>query len=523
MSGHRGSAHGVEGAVVRGRAETHEHPSAQAESGQGIADALFRLRRYGPDGLPEVLEGRSLVVADAGQVVVDGLGFGLHGSCSSTCTSNEAPGNRQPVSWHPSCRGTGAYSDATRVQQGRSSWTVVGRRTARRAVASTTVTAGALRRAPQPAAVPEADLADQPWAHAGRPACRGSSAPAAGGHAVRRQADHRRGRPPGAGAGRPRQPAVTGWPAGGLTIWLVAAGHRVRAGGAVRRAGAGRLADRLAPLGAVHQRHQRAPDGARRDARPRGLRGQRAAGPARSRAPADHGPHDPDEPALRPGPGHGDHRQLRGRAASSTRPGSSRSWWWPWCRHSWARRISTRRATRSTTRGRRSGASSTTSGRPGASVETAKEVKIFGLSAFLIERYRALADELLSRPTAGWRRAARAGAACSPRSARRATTSPTPTSPGERCSGAFTIGDLTFLVRLVPAPAQSARGPADRLLPGGRTGAVPRRSLLLLRDRAGDRLAARTRGRSRRRSAQGSRSRTWASAIPAPSAGRCAI
>ena len=44
----------------------------------------------------------------------------------------------------------------------------------------------------------------------------------------------------------------------------------------------------------------------------------------------------------------------------------------------------------------------------GASVETAKEVKIFGLSAFLIERYRALADGFyvanrkLAMRRAGW-------------------------------------------------------------------------------------------------------------------------
>src|SRR6185436_7083191 len=44
----------------------------------------------------------------------------------------------------------------------------------------------------------------------------------------------------------------------------------------------------------------------------------------------------------------------------------------------------------------------------GASVETAKEVKIFGLNAFLIERYRALADVIyeenrrLAARRAGW-------------------------------------------------------------------------------------------------------------------------
>ncbi len=47
----------------------------------------------------------------------------------------------------------------------------------------------------------------------------------------------------------------------------------------------------------------------------------------------------------------------------------------------------------------------------GASVETAKEVKIFGLNAFLIERYRAAGRRASTRPTAGSRSAALAGAA----------------------------------------------------------------------------------------------------------------
>ncbi len=66
-----------------------------------------------------------------------------------------------------------------------------------------------------------------------------------------------------------------------------------------------------------------------------------------------------------------------------------------------------------------------------ASVETAKEVKIFGLNRWLIEHYRRLADGFY----AANRRLAcggRAGAACSPPSARSATTSPTPTSSGGR-------------------------------------------------------------------------------------------
>ena len=59
----------------------------------------------------------------------------------------------------------------------------------------------------------------------------------------------------------------------------------------------------------------------------------------------------------------------------------------------------------------------------GASVETAKEVKIFGLGDFLIERYRALAERFYAENRELAQAAAPAGAACSPRSARSATTS----------------------------------------------------------------------------------------------------
>ena len=64
-----------------------------------------------------------------------------------------------------------------------------------------------------------------------------------------------------------------------------------------------------------------------------------------------------------------------------------------------------------------------------ASVETAKEVKIFGLNGFLIDRYIRLATDFYAA-NRGWRCAAPAGAACSPRSAPSATTWPMPTSSG---------------------------------------------------------------------------------------------
>ena len=76
--------------------------------------------------------------------------------------------------------------------------------------------------------------------------------------------------------------------------------------------------------------------------------------------------------------------------------------------------------------------------------------------------------------------------------------------------------------RLVPAPAQPARRPAHRVLAGGRTGALPRRPVLVLRDRAGDRLAAESASVPGADPRAGSRSRTSASATRAPSAGRCA-
>jgi ATP-binding cassette subfamily B protein len=73
-------------------------------------------------------------------------------------------------------------------------------------------------------------------------------------------------------------------------------------------------------------------------------------------------------------------------------PGSSPCWSWPSCRLSWAKLISTRKVIPLTTR--------TPERREldyvrqtGASVETAKEVKIFGLNAFLIGRYRELAEK----------------------------------------------------------------------------------------------------------------------------------
>ena len=209
-------------------------------------------------------------------------------------------------------------NDATRIHHGRPGR----RRGGPRAAATGPLPARALRRAAQPAAVPEADLEDEPRPDPGEPVLAPRAGAPARGHALRRQADHRRGGPPGAGGGG----------AGSLGDWLASGrlGHlglllaaRVRPRGALRRARTDRLAGRVAARRAVHERHQRAPHGARGVARPRGLRGQRAAGPAGPRPPPDHGPHHAAEPALRPGPGRADRRQLRRWASSSTRRGSS--------------------------------------------------------------------------------------------------------------------------------------------------------------------------------------------------------
>ena len=105
---------------------------------------------------------------------------------------------------------------------------------------------------------------------------------------------------------------------------------------------------------------------------------------------------------------------------------------WRWCRPSSARRISTRKAIRSIIAARPERRELDYVRQTAASVETAKEVKIFGLNGFLIDRYMRLATRLLRGQSHGSRCGARAGAACSPRSARSATIWPMPTSPGAR-------------------------------------------------------------------------------------------
>jgi ATP-binding cassette, subfamily B, bacterial len=146
-------------------------------------------------------------------------------------------------------------------------------------------------------------------------------------------------------------------------------------------------------LGAVHQRHQHPPDGARRDPRPRGLRGPRAAGPLDRARRQTMGRMNLMGPALRPGAGRDHGRQLRRRPAGLRAVADPAAGWWRWCPPSSASRTSTRWATRSTSPGRPERRQLEYVRQMGASVETAKEVKIFGLHRFLIARYRELADD----------------------------------------------------------------------------------------------------------------------------------
>ena len=158
----------------------------------------------------------------------------------------------------------------------------------------------------------------------------------------------------------------------------------------------------------------------------------------------------------------------------------------------------------------------------GASAETAKEIKLFGLGLVPGRRASGGWPRRSSSRTAGSPRSAPSGAACSRRSARLTY-----------------YGAYAYIVwrtvrrrvharrpdlprRLVPAPARAVRAAPDRRHPDRRPVALSRRPVLLLRHQADHRRAGRAQSRSRRRSARASSSRMSASAIPTPSAGRCA-
>ncbi|KAG0772022.1 hypothetical protein G6F22_016030 [Rhizopus arrhizus] len=177
--------------------------------------------------------------------------------------------------------------------------------------------APALQGDAQPAAVPAHGLADQPRAHPGQPRPAPDPCAAAGGDAVRRQADHRQRPAPeparcrlptaGRGAGQ-RHAQPTAGPAG----TGIRPGHRL---GPARPPG---QLCRCPAVGTVRQRHQHPADGTCGDIGPGGLRGPGPAGQTGPRAAPDHGPDEPDEPAVRPGAGC-DHRGQPGHRPAGLR------------------------------------------------------------------------------------------------------------------------------------------------------------------------------------------------------------
>jgi ATP-binding cassette, subfamily B, bacterial len=112
-----------------------------------------------------------------------------------------------------------------------------------------------------------------------------------------------------------------------------------------------------------------------------------------------------------------------------------------------------------------------------ASVETAKEVKIFGLNGFLIDRYVRLATDFymanrrLAERRAGWGALFTAIGTVGYYLAYAYVAWRT-------LAGQFTVGDLTFL-RLVPAPAHPARRASGELLDHCGPGALSRRPILV--------------------------------------------
>ena len=389
----------------------------------------------------------------------------------------------------------------------------------RRSAASLRERFGALRNLP-----PFLQLVWQTNPGADARAVRAAARPraAAGRDALRRQADHRRGgrcsrrrrirRRRSARVARERA-------ARSHRLWLLA----LEFGLAVLSDVLGRTVSLLDSLLSeqIQQRDEPAPDGARGDARSRGFRGQRAAGPPRARAPAGGGTHDADRASC---------SAQAQDVVTIVSFAAGLIVYAPWLivllaialvpafigeAHFNAQSYSLNYA-RTPERRELDYVRQT-----GASVETAKEVKIFGLNAFLIDRYRALATSFFDANRA--------------LAMRRADVGSVLTAIGtiayyvayayivwRTLHGEFTIGDLTFLAGSFRRLRNAAREPADGLLAGRRAGALSRRPVLVLRDPAGDRVAARSAAVSRRRSATASRSRTSASAIPAPSAGRCA-
>src|SRR5436305_4843332 len=97
--------------MVRGRAQGHKRSPVKPEGGEPVADSHFRLRRRGLDRVLKVLECGSLIGAQSGEVFVERLGFGCHGSfCYASFhawpthgTSTSASSRRRRLNWAAWC------------------------------------------------------------------------------------------------------------------------------------------------------------------------------------------------------------------------------------------------------------------------------------------------------------------------------------------------------------------------------------------------------------------------------------
>ena len=169
------------------------------------------------------------------------------------------------------------------------------------------------RRAPARRAAVSAGVGHQRAAHDRHDRHPAYPLTAAGEHAVRRQADHRRSDPHGGAAGAPRHVERLGSqrPAGSHDAAYCA---RVRAGDRCGHALPRRIAGGSHSRDEVLDQHDHPPHGALGHARSRTVRGQRGAGPLRTRAHADVSGTRGDGAGVRTGPDADHDHQLRGRA-----------------------------------------------------------------------------------------------------------------------------------------------------------------------------------------------------------------
>ena len=158
-----------------------------------------------------------------------------------------------------------------------------------------------------------------------------------------------------------------------------------------------------------------------------------------------------------------------------------------------------------------------------ASVETAKEVKIFGLNGFLIERYHAAGGRFLRRQPQRSRCGAPAGAALFTAIGTIGYYAAYAYIAWRTLTGDFTVGDLTFLAGSFLRLRTLLEGLLTGFSTHGGAGALSQRSVLVLRDPAGNPVAGQSAAVSEPDPRAASCSRMSASSIPAPSDGRCAI